>query len=42
MHAVFPDAIEGCKLGTKDHLIEWKKPQRKPVSMTALEYAGLP
>ena len=33
---------QGSKLGAKDHLIEWKKPKRKPVWMTALDYADLP
>ena len=32
----------GSKLGAKDHLVEWKKPQRKPVWMTTLAYADLP
>ena len=32
----------GSKLGAKDHLVEWKKPQRKPVWMTTLDYADLP
>jgi hypothetical protein len=32
----------GSKLGTKDHLVEWHKPKRKPVWMTVLEYAELP
>jgi hypothetical protein len=36
------DFQKGSKLGAKDHLVEWKKPNRKPVWMTALEYAGLP
>ena len=30
------------KLGAKDHQVEWKKPKRKPVWMTALDYADLP
>jgi len=32
----------GSKLGAKDHLVEWKKPQRKPVWMTTQDYADLP
>lgn len=32
----------GSKLGAKDHLVEWKKPKRKPVWMTTLDYADLP
>ena len=30
------------KRGAKDHQVEWKKPKRKPVWMTALDYADLP
>jgi Transposase DDE domain len=36
------DFQQGCKLGAKDHLIEWKKPKRKPVWMTVQNYADLP
>jgi hypothetical protein len=36
------DFRQGSKLGAKDHLVEWKKPKRKPVWMTTLEYADLP
>jgi len=32
----------GSKLGAKDHLVEWKKPKRKPVWMTTQDYADLP
>ena len=33
------DFRQGRKLGAKDHLIEWQKPQRKPVWMTTQDYA---
>jgi hypothetical protein len=33
---------QGVQLGTKDHLIEWKKPPRKPVWMPDADYALLP
>jgi hypothetical protein len=36
------DFRQGSKLGAKDHVVEWKKPKRKPVWMTAREYADLP
>ena len=36
------DFRQGSKLAAKDHLVEWQKPKRKPVWMTAWEYAGLP
>ena len=36
------DFKQGVKLDARDHLIEWKKPKRKPVWMTELEYADLP
>ena len=36
------DFRQDCKLGAKDHQVEWKKPKRKPVWMTELDYADLP
>ena len=36
------DFKNGIKLASRDHLVEWKKPKRKPVWMTALEYADMP
>ena len=36
------DFRRGQKLGAKDHLVEWQKPKRKPVWMTAQAYADLP
>jgi len=36
------DFRQGQRLGAKDHGIEWKKPKRKPVWMTAQAYADLP
>jgi hypothetical protein len=36
------DFRQGRKLDAKDHLVEWKKPKRKPVWMTARDYAALP
>jgi hypothetical protein len=36
------DFRKGQQLGSKDHLIRFKKPPRKPVWMTAEAYAGLP
>ena len=36
------DFRRGQKLGAKDHLVEWQKPKRKPVWMTAEAYADLP
>ncbi len=37
-----PDFRIGKKLGEKDHLIEWKKPKRKPDWITAADYNALP
>lgn len=37
-----PDFRRGKKLGAKDHLIEWKKPPRKPVWMSHQQYQALP
>ncbi len=37
-----PDFRRGKKLGTKDHLIEWKKPKRKPDWITQNDYDALP
>ena len=37
-----PDFRTGKKLGSKDHLIEWDKPKRKPVWMSDDEYEKLP
>ena len=37
-----PDFSCGQKLGTKDHLIEWKKPQKKPVWLSDSQYKDLP
>jgi len=36
------DFSQGIRLGARDHLIDWKKPKRKPVWMSQQEYAGLP
>ena len=36
------DFRQDSKLGAKDHVVDWKKPKRKPVWMTALAYADLP
>ncbi len=36
------DFRRGKKLGSKDHLIYWKKPKRKPVWMSATDYEKLP
>ena len=36
------DFRQSRKLGAKDHLVEWQKPQRKPVWMTTQDYADLP
>ena len=33
---------QGIRLGARDHLIDWKKPKRKPVWMTKQAYADLP
>ncbi len=37
-----PDFRQGKKLGTKDHLIEWKKPKRKPNWIATRDYEALP
>jgi len=37
-----PDFRVGKRLGTKDHLVGWKKPKRKPDWITATEYKALP
>jgi len=37
-----PDFSCGQKLGVKDHLIEWKKPQRRPVWLSDSQYKDLP
>ncbi len=37
-----PDFRRGKKLGVKDHLIEWKKPKRKPDWITQNDYDVLP
>ena len=37
-----PDFRQGKKLGAKDHLIEWKKPKRKPDWITQNDYDALP
>ena len=37
-----PDFRRGKKLGTKDHLIEWEKPKRKPGWITQSDYDALP
>jgi len=36
------DFSQGIRLGARDHLIDWKKPKRKPVWMSQQEYVGLP
>ena len=36
------DFSQGIRLGARDHLIDWKKPKRKPVWMTKHDYADLP
>lgn len=36
------DFSQGISLGAKDHLIDWKKPPRKPVWMSEIDYAALP
>jgi len=36
------DFSEGIRLGARDHLIDWKKPKRKPVWMAKQDYADLP
>jgi len=37
-----PDFRRGKKLGIKDHLIEWKKPKRRPAWITQNDYDALP
>lgn len=37
-----PDFRKGKRLGVKDHIIEWKKPKRKPVWMLDNNYRALP
>ena len=37
-----PDFRRGKKLGTKDHLIEWKKPKRRPAWIAQNDYDALP
>lgn len=37
-----PDFRRGKKLGAKDHLIEWKKPLKKPVWLSDEQYQALP
>ena len=37
-----PDFRCGQKLGTRDHLIEWKKPLKKPVWLSNEQYRALP
>jgi hypothetical protein len=37
-----PDFRRGKKLGAKDHLIEWKKPKRKPDWINQHDYDALP
>ena len=37
-----PDFRRGKKLGTKDHLVEWKKPKRKPDWIIQSTYDALP
>lgn len=37
-----PDFRRGKKLGVKDHLVEWKKPKRKPGWITQNDYDALP
>ena len=36
------DFSQGIRLGARDHLIDWKKPKRKPVWMAKQDYADLP
>lgn len=36
------DFRRGKRLGAKDHLIEWRKPSRKPVWMSVADYQALP
>ncbi len=37
-----PNFTEGQKLGAKDHIIQWKKPVKKPVWMSEEDYQILP
>lgn len=37
-----PDFRCGKKLGAKDHLVEWKKPKRKPDWISQADYKALP
>lgn len=37
-----PDFRLGKKLGVKDHIVEWKKPKRKPDWITSTDYDALP
>ena len=37
-----PDFKAGHKLATKDHIVEWKRPKRKPVWMSKEDYNLLP
>jgi hypothetical protein len=37
-----PDFRRGKKLGAKDHLVEWKKPRRKPGWIIQSDYDALP
>tara|TARA_R110002110_G_scaffold64207_3_gene177627 strand:- start:483 stop:1523 length:1041 start_codon:yes stop_codon:yes gene_type:complete len=37
-----PDFNAGHKLATKDHIVEWKRPKRKPVWMSKEDYNLLP
>jgi hypothetical protein len=37
-----PDFRKGKKLGVKDHLVEWKKPKRKPDWISQKDYDDLP
>ena len=37
-----PDFRRGTRLGTKDHLVEWRKPSKKPIWMSVQDYQALP
>jgi len=37
-----PDFSLGQQLGAKDHLVEWKKPKRKPDWLSQDDYEALP
>jgi len=37
-----PDFRKGEKLGAKDHIIDWKKPERKPSWITEEDFLALP